>query len=443
MPQRWISLLRLLAAALLAVALGGCTLVADYVIEPGQNSTTGQQPALLAAVPPTHLALHRSLFVADLHADTLLWDRDLLEAGDHGHIDLPRMQQGGLGLQVFTLVTDTPRETPNADPAVDHCIYATSRNLAALLTVLETRPPRAWFNLRARAYDQAGKLLDAERRSRAPGYQGPELMVVRSAADLARLLARRTAGENVVGGVLGVEGAHWVGQGDADEATTRAQVQELFDLGVRVFAPTHRFDNALGGASEGCSGRGLTSQGRWALLEAERLGMVVDLAHASSATLRDAVALLAQPIIVSHTGVQEGCEGVCYRPRNLSDDEIRLVAAKGGLIGAGYWPEAVGPNGVQDILRVMRQVARALQQPAFKATHPGLDPHAHLALGSDFDGAVETPIDVAGLPALTWAMAQGGMTETQLRQAAGGNACRLLAQRLPGGSAALAGTACK
>jgi microsomal dipeptidase-like Zn-dependent dipeptidase len=321
---------------------------------------------------------------------------------------------------------------------VDHCIYATSRNLAALLTVLESRPPRAWFDLRARAFDQAGKLLDAERRSREPGYQGPELMVVRTAADLARLLARRAAGEKVVGGVLGVEGAHWVGQGNADEATTRGQVQELFNLGVRVFAPTHRFDNALGGASEGCSGRGLTQQGRWALLEAERLGMVIDLAHASSATLREAVALLAQPVVVSHTGVQEGCEGVCYRLRNVSDDEIRLVAAKGGLIGAGYWPEAVGPNGMQDILRVMRQVARALQQPAFKAAHPGLDPHAHLALGSDFDGAVETPIDVAGLPALTWAMARGGMTDAQLRQAVGGNACRLLATRLPGGSAATA-----
>jgi microsomal dipeptidase-like Zn-dependent dipeptidase len=443
MPRGWKISPRLLLAALMAVALGGCSLVTDYVIEPGQNSTTGQQAGLLAEVPASHLALHRSMFVADLHADTLLWDRDLLERNNHGHIDLPRMQQGGLGLQVFTLVTDTPRETANPDPAVDHCIYATSRNLAALLTVMESRPPRAWFNLRARAFDQAGKLLAAERRSRQQGYHGPELMVVRSAADLARLLARRAAGEQVVGGMLGVEGAHWVGQGDADEATTRAQVQELFNLGVRVFAPTHRFDNALGGASEGCTGRGLTEQGRWALLEAERLGMVVDLAHASSATLRDAVALLAQPVVVSHTGVQDGCEGVCYRLRNLSDDEIRLVAAKGGLIGAGYWPEAVGPNGMQDILRVMRQVSRALQQPAFKAAYPGLDPHAHLALGSDFDGAVETPIDVAGLPALTWAMARGGMTEAQLRQAAGGNACRLLANRLPGGSFALAESICK
>ena len=442
MPQRLVRLSRRLLVPVLALALAGCGLVTDYVIEPGQNSTTGQQPALLAAVPPAHMALHRSLFIADLHADTLLWERDLLERTDRGHIDVPRMQEGGMGLQVFTLVTDTPRETPHPDPAVDHCIYATSRNLAALLTVLESRPPRAWFNLRARAFDQAGKLLEAERRTQAPGYQGTKLMVVRSAADLARLLARRAAGEQVVGGLLGVEGAHWIGQDNADEATTRAQVQELFELGVRVFAPTHRFDNALGGASEGCTGQGLTPQGRWALLEAERLGMVIDLAHASSATLREAVALLAQPVVVSHTGVQEGCTDVCYKLRNLSDDEIRTVAAKGGMIGVGYWPEAVGPNGIEDILRVMRQVARALQQPAFRAAHPGLDPHAHVALGSDFDGAVETPIDIAGLPALTWAMVRGGMTEAQLRQAAGGNACRLLARRLPGGSAEAA-TACR
>lgn len=442
MPQRLHRLSRRMLAPLMAWALAGCGLVTDYVIEPGQNSTSGQQPALLAAVPPAHLALHRSLFIVDLHADTLLWDRDLLVQTDRGHIDLPRAQQGGMGLQVFTLVTDTPRETPNPDPALDHCIYATSRNLAGLLTVLESRPLRAWFDLRARAFDQAGKLLDAERRSRAPGHAGPELMVVRSAADLSRLLARRGAGEQVIGGLLGVEGAHWVGQDNADEATTRAQVRDLFDLGIRVFAPTHRFDNALGGASEGCTGRGLTQQGRWALLEAERLGMVIDLAHASSATLQQAVALLAQPVVVSHTGVQDGCTGSCYSLRNLSDDEIRAVAAKGGLVGVGFWPEAVGPNGIEDIVRVMRHVARVLMQPAFLAANPRLDPHAHLALGSDFDGAVETPIDVAGLPALTWAMARGGMTEAQLRQAVGGNACRLLARRLPGGSAEAA-AACR
>ncbi len=442
MPLRLFRPLRRLRVAVLALAVAGCGLVTDYVIEPGQNSTSGQQPALLAAVPPAHLALHRSLFIADLHADTLLWDRDLLERTDRGHMDLPRMQQGGMGLQVFTLVTDTPRETPDPDPAIDHCIYATSRNLAGLLTVMESRPPRAWFDLRARAFDQAGKLLDAERRSRAPGHAGPQLMVLRSAADLARLLARRAAGEQVIGALLGVEGAHWVGLDNADEATTRAQVRDLFDLGVRVFAPTHRFDNALGGASEGCSGRGLTPQGRWALLEAERLGMVIDLAHASSATLREAVALLREPVVVSHTGVQEGCTGTCYKLRNLSDEEIRAVAAKGGLVGVGFWPEAVGPNGIEDITRVMRHVARALMQPAFRAAHPRLDPHAHLALGSDFDGAVETPIDAAGLPALTWAMVRGGMTEAQLRRAAGGNACRLLARRLPGGGAEAA-AACR
>ncbi len=433
----------LLLAALLAGGGAGCALVTERVIEPGQNTVSGEQPRLLAAVPATHRALHRSMFVADLHADTLLWNRDLLAHGAHGHVDLPRMAEGRLGLQVFTLVTDTPRETPHPDPAIDHCIYATSRNLAGALTFMEARWPNTWFDLRARALAQAATLFEAERRSRDPRQRGtgPELLVVRGNDDLARLLARQAAGENVVGGMLGVEGAHWVGEDNADEATTRAQVKDLFDHGVRVFAPTHRFDNALGGASEGCTGRGLTQQGRWALQEAERLGMVIDLAHASSAALREALALLRAPVMVSHTGVQAGCTGSCYRLRNLTDDEIRAVAANGGVIGLGSWPEAVGPGGMDAIVRVMRHSLAAMQEPAFRRAHPRLDAHAHIALGSDFDGAVETPIDAAGLPALTWAMA-AHLTREELRQLAGRNVCRVLAQRLPGGDAAATLAAC-
>lgn len=432
MPQPFPALPRLLLAALLALGLGGCTLLADNVIEPGQNSVAADAPRRLAAVPEPDRALHRTLFIADLHSDTLLWHRDILRRSEHGHIDVPRMIEGNLALQVFTLVTDTPRESDGDGNGNAHCIYATSRDLTGMLTFLENRPARAWFDLEARAADQVGKLLEAERRSQAAG--GPRLMVVRSAADLERLIARRAAGEAVVGGLLGVEGAHWIGAHNADEATTRAQVRALFERGVRVFAPTHRFDNALGGASEGCSERGLSQQGRWALQEAERLGMVVDLAHGSHATLRDALALLKAPLIVSHTGVQAGCVDPCYPPRNLTDDEIRAVAANGGLVGVGYWPEAVGGNGVADIVRTARHIAWVAQQS-------GREPWRHVAFGSDFDGAVDAPFDVAGLPILTSAL-RPGMTEADLRDMAGRNACRVLMTRLPEGSAEAAARVC-
>lgn len=430
--------LRLARAAALALPLGACQMVASMVVEPGQNTVSGDTEAMMAQVPATHRALHRSLFVADLHADSLLWDRDLVRRSSAGHMDLPRMAEGNVGLQVFTIVTDTPSETPRPDGG--HCVLASSRDLTGLLTWLELRPVAAWFSLRARALDQAEALHRTAARSRAAVAEGtaPELMVVKSLGDLRLLMARLARGEAVVGGLLGVEGAHWVGERGQDEASVRRDVRELFDAGVRVFAPTHRFDNVLGGASEGCSGRGLTQAGRWALEEAERLGMVIDLAHASSASVRDALGLLRAPVVVSHTGLQHGCVAPCYSERNLSDEEVRAVARNGGLIGVGYWPEAVGPHGIPDILRTMAQVKATLRGL------PGVVPEEHVALGSDFDGAVETPFDVRGLPVLTQAMRSGPppMDEAALRAIAGRNACRVIALRFGGGDVAAARALC-
>jgi microsomal dipeptidase-like Zn-dependent dipeptidase len=122
--------------------------------------------------------------------------------------------------------------------------------------------------------------------------------------------------------------------------------------------------------------------------------MVVDLAHASSATIREALELVDGPVIVSHGGVKGHCHGPCSPRRNLSDEDILAIARNDGVIGVGYWPEPVA-SGVDAIVASMTHVVQVLER------EPGIDLLRHLALGSDFDSVVTTPLRCCGgLPLL-------------------------------------------
>lgn len=368
-------------------------------------------------------AFHRTLLVADLHADTLKWERDPLERSDWGHVDLPRLIEGNVALQVFTIVTKSPIMGAHPERADERCSDSVNFDVTGLLAALQGRP---FLDLRERAEYQVLRLKDAARRSIERG--GPELRVVATADDLLRLIEDRRAGKQVVGGILGVEGGHWIGLDDADDERVEEEMRDLFEMGVRVFAPTHRFDNALSGASEGCERHGLTQAGRAALKAAQRLGMVVDLAHISPRGMRDAIDVLEGPFVVSHTGIQAGCEPPCRPARNLSDDDVRLILRNEGLIGIGYWPHAVGPT----VWRIPEAMAHVMGI----ARELGLDPSRHVALGSDYDGSVTPFFDAGDLAILTAAMRRRPepFDETTIRDIAGLNACRLFARVLPGGS---------
>ena len=103
-----------------------------------------------------------------------------------------------------------------------------------------------------------------------------------------------------------------------------------------MMSPSHFFDNDIGGSAAGVHKIGLTEKGREWVRQMEARHMIVDLAHASAKTIEDVLAIATRPLVVSHTGVK----GTCNNNRNLSDDQIRAVAAKGGLIGIGYWDTA-------------------------------------------------------------------------------------------------------
>jgi microsomal dipeptidase-like Zn-dependent dipeptidase len=146
----------------------------------------------------------------------------------------------------------------------------------------------------------------------------------------------------------------------------------------------------------------------------ESIGMVMDLAHVSSATIDDVLALAARPVVASHTGVRAAAPGI----RNLPDDQVRAIAATGGLVGIGFWPVACGGTEVADIAR---SIVTAVELAGVE----------HVGLGSDFDGAVPTPFDASGMPLLTEALLAEGLSETDIAAVMGGNAVRVLAAALP------------
>ncbi|HEX8559591.1 MAG TPA: membrane dipeptidase [Pyrinomonadaceae bacterium] len=338
-------------------------------------------------------ALHAGLAVADMHADTLLWDRDLLERSWRGHVDVPRLAEGGVALQVFGVVTKTPffsNYESNEDGA----------NAVTALGVAERWPPRAWGSLLERALYQSRRLHEAAGRSRG------RLVVVRTARDLAEFLGRRGREPGAVAALLGAEGAYAL-DGDV------ANVDALFGAGFRMMAPTHFTDNEWGGSAHGAAKTGLTERGRELVRRMEARGMLVDLAHASAATFDDVAAMATRPLVVSHTGVR----GTCDNGRNLSDEQLRKVAASGGVVGVGYWEAATCGTDARAVARAARHAA-------------GVMGVGHVALGSDFDGAVTTPFDATGVVEVTDALLAEGFTEEEVRAVMGGNLLRLLAETL-------------
>lgn len=398
--------------------------------------------------------LHRSLMVFDLHADTLLWRRDVTHSSGRGHLDLPRLVQGNVALQVFSVVTKVMYRRVERDAAGREagCRHVDALDGTAWLRLVQGRPPAEWTSGEAAALGQAALLTrmieeTAARQARRPDE--PALKLVRTAQDLERLIEARRQGRPIVGALLALEGTHWVADAGSDVPAIAAATRRLFDAGFRMAGPIHRADSPLGASSEGCGGGpALTGAGRRFIEAVEQRGMVIDLAHADERALQEAAKGRAGPVVVSHTGVRRLCaKGGCRIARNLADEDIRAVARTGGIVGIGYWPGAVGTRASR-IADAFEAALDVLREPAFLAEmRKGgrhYDPYEHLALGSDFDGATRMPFDAAGLGGLiaTLARRPSAFDARSLGLIAGGNACRVLALRLPGGGTEAARRIC-
>ncbi|MVW75083.1 dipeptidase [Pseudomonas xionganensis] len=338
--------------------------------------------------------LHQQLFIADLHDDALLWERNLLQRYDFGHSDLPRLLEGRVALQVFSTVTKTPRGLNYERNAAD------SDNIT-LLAMAQRWPRETWNSLLQRALYQADKLQQASAAS-----QG-KLSLIRSRADLAAFYQAWQQDPQRVAALLATEGLQPI-EGQLEN------VDALYDAGFRIAGLTHFFDNEVGGSAHGLDKGGLTPLGRQVIRRLEEKQMLIDLAHASRPLIDDVLAMATRPVLVSHTGVA----GTCPGPRNLSDAHIKAIAATGGVIGIGYWDAAVCATSVEAIVRAMRHTAELV----------GVE---HVALGSDFNGTVHTPFDVTGLPLLTQGLQQAGFSQADIAAIMGGNVQRLLLASLP------------
>ena len=346
------------------------------------------------AISPAAQKLHEQLFIADLHCDALLWNRNLLEKNTGGHVDFPRMREGNLALQFFTVVTKSPRnlnlESNSAD--TDNIFW---------LTLAQRQPIETLSSLTKRAVNQANILHKHAEKSNG------KFIIIKTKSDLAALIERRKTEKDFLGGILGIEGAHAL-DGKPEN------VEVLFDAGFRMMSPAHFFDSEMSGSAHGEAKYGLTERGREMLRRMEAQNMIFDLAHASPATINEVLSLATKPVIVSHTGVR----GTCDNKRNLTDEQLKAIAQTGGLIGIGFWDTATCGNDAKSIARAIRYTANLV----------GVN---HVALGSDFDGSVETAFDASGMALLTEALIEENFSENEIRQIMGGNVLRLLTQTLP------------
>jgi microsomal dipeptidase-like Zn-dependent dipeptidase len=358
------------------------------------GNTNSVLPDRLISVSEDARALHNSLRVVDLHDDLLLWSRDPLEKHSRGHTDVPRLLEGRTAVQVFSAVTKSPRGLNYESNTGD------SDNIT-LLAILQRWPPKTWGSRLQRALHQSRRLHDAARASNGA------LTIVRSGSELDAFLAKPDAGSKALAGILAIEGLHAL-DGRLENVDT------LYAAGYRMMGLTHFFDNEVAASAHGVSKAGLTDLGRHIVRRLEQLRVIVDLAHLAPAGVSEVLNIATRPVVVSHTGVQATCPG----PRNLTDDQIRRIAANGGMIGVGYWDGAVCEPGARSTAGAIRHVA----------TIAGVQ---HVALGSDFDGATKVPFDASQLVQMTQALKEEGFTDDEIRGIMGENAIRFLRDNLP------------
>ncbi|HYP69793.1 MAG TPA: membrane dipeptidase, partial [Variovorax sp.] len=254
-------------AVLVLVALAAFFFYLPKRVDAGMNGVAMKPPY---AASERARALHQRLFVADLHDDALLWSRDLLERHDYGHVDLPRLEEGSVGLQVFATVTKSPRgQNFDSNPSDTDTITA--------LAIAQRWPARTWGSLLERA------LYQSERLHAAAAASGGRMQVVHTRVELDGVLKGARPGGGRLAAVLATEGLHPL-EGRIEN------VDRMYDAGFRIMGLTHFFDNEIGGSAHGLNKGGLTPLGKQVVKRLEDKKMIVDLAHASPRVIDDVLA---------------------------------------------------------------------------------------------------------------------------------------------------------
>jgi membrane dipeptidase len=364
-------------------------------------------------------SIHRRAIAIDMHADTVQFIID--EGADINtrlkttHLDAPRMREGGLDAQFFSIW-------------VEPQVYGLKGERAV-----------------ARADEQIAAI-------RALAEQHPETWALATtAADI-----RRAAGEGKLAALMGLEGGYAI-----DEKLE--SVERYYRAGVRYMTPAWTYSLSWAGSSGDTEGqtRGLNDFGRKVIGEMNRLGIMVDVSHVSDKTFWDIVETSTSPVIASHSN----CRAITNVARNLTDEQIRAIAKTGGVVCVVFYPGFVEPGwkkqkdafeaqimplieeagrkaeGNGSIKRIARDrvrereyaahlpattVARVVDHIDHIVQLVGID---HVGVGSDFDGIQATPRDltsVADLPNLTAELLRRGYTEEDVTKILGGNVLRVM-----------------
>jgi membrane dipeptidase len=356
--------------------------------------------------------IHREAIVVDTHADTLgrVLDQgiDLGERQSDGHVDFPRLREGGVDAQFFSIWAD-----PSYGPDM---LKRALRMIDALKQQIARHPSQA--------------------------------VLASSAADI-----RRLAREGRLAALLGLEGGDVI-------LNDLGMLRTFYDLGVRymtlTWAQSHDWADSSAGPARW---RGLNDFGRRVVREMNRLGMLVDISHVSEETFNGVLEVTTRPVIASHSSAR----ALCDHPRNLSDAQLKAMAANGGVVMVNFYPvfidgkfkerweeaeksvkpqiDGLGeaylddPVGLSSALHDLHaQTMAEMEVPDLKrvADHiehiakvAGID---HVGLGSDYDGIPRPPAgleDVSRLPALTRELWQRGFREPELRKILGENFLRV------------------
>lgn len=357
--------------------------------EPGPETTPAPEPA----GPFDPLAFHRQAIVIDTHNDVTL---RLIDQGfdmgvrhDDGHTDLVRMSEGGLDAQ-FLAVWVHPRRY---------------------------RGEQRW--VRALAMFDVIERLAAQYPAK--------VRLVRTAAGV-----RATVAEGKTALLIGVEGAHAIGDATGDEEALE-RLRKLYERGARYLTLTWMNSNVLAGSS-GDNGRdrGLTPLGFKAVRLMNDLGMMIDVSHVSDPTVFDVVKTSRSPVLASHSGAR----AINDHERNLTDDMLRAIAKTGGATCVVFYPGFLDGDWAARWRKARRVGATDTVPPLSLSRVADHIDHAvavtsvdHVCLGSDFDGVGATPAgleDVSKLPNLTALLAERGYSPEELDKILGGNVLRVL-----------------
>lgn len=315
--------------------------------------------------------LHESAIVFDAHCDTLhdvlAGKRRLGERSDEGHLDLPRMREGGVTAQIFALF-----------PGREYLSHDAARRALCLLDAF---------------YQEQEANPDT-------------LILITTAADI-----EQAKEEGKVAAVLGLEGAEAL-EGEL------GLLRVFYRLGVRNVGLTWNPRNRAGYGVKS-ENKGLTEFGVELVQELNRLGVMIDVAHLAPAGVRDVLALSEGPVIASHANAK----ALCPHWRNLSDEQLEAIAEKGGVVGVTFVPAFLDPDEhLASLERVLDHIDHIVSVAGVE--HVGLGSDFDGFSGQQTKGLE----DVTKLPKITVGLLQRSYDEEEVHRILGGNFLRVFRQ---------------